>query len=122
MAETMAVQTRWAEIVMENTSDGAGIVLEDSTSPGTEYQGIALVHRSQSENLADTLGEGRHNVLAISWLVLPYDPCVGRGAGDDINDIRLRQPLTVVITEHGACRTVNHAIRIEASVLSPMKG
>src|SRR5690242_8920283 len=101
MTEAMAVQARWAEIVMEDTSDGARIVLENATPPGTQYQDIALVSRSQSEDFAGTLGEGGHNMQAIRWLVLPYGPCVGRGAGDDINDIRLRQPLTSVITEHG---------------------
>lgn len=122
MTEAMAVQTRWAEIVMEDTSNGARIVLENATPPGTQDQGIALASHSQCEDVAGTLGEGGHNMQAISWLVLPYGPCVGRGAGDDINDIRLRQPLTSVITEHGTRWTVNHAIRIEAGTLGPMKG
>lgn len=121
LSEAMAIQARWAEIVMEDTSNGTRIVLEDSTTPGAEYQGIALVSRSQSEDFASSLGEGGHNVQAMIWLVLQYGPCIGGGASDDINDIWLRQPLTSIVTENGALRTVNHAIRIEAGTLSPMK-
>jgi hypothetical protein len=121
-AEVTGIEALYREILNEYLGYRPRIVLKHTTAPRSKYQSIALLVGGKSEDLAGALPQHRLNILAIGRLVLPDRPSVGRGAGDEINDVRLGQPVAGIITHNRAGGAINHAVGIEAGSLSAMKG
>jgi hypothetical protein len=121
-SEVTGVGTVDRKILKENLGYRPRIVFKHTAAPCSKYQSIALLVCGNSEDLACTLPQYRLNILAIGRLVLPDRPSVGRGAGDEINDIRLEQPGAGIVTHNWTGGAINHAVGIEAGSLRTMKG